>query len=59
MVAGDDGTDLEGNQIFKYTGATANPEEFMWMGEFIVSGAYEETKFSRYKREKRKEARQQ
>ncbi|MDX1335145.1 MAG: thioredoxin family protein [Gammaproteobacteria bacterium] len=48
--------DLEGNKVFKYTGATANPEEFMWMGEFIVTKAYNETKFSRYKREKRKEA---
>jgi len=47
--------DLEGNRIFRHTGKTAGVEEFMWMGEFIASGKYKETSFTRYKRNKRQE----
>ena len=45
--------DLEGNRIVRYTGATSSPEEFMLLGEFVVSGAYKDTRFTRYKRSKR------
>lgn len=45
--------DLDGKQILRYTGRTANAEEFMWMGEYIVDGHYKTVKFSKFKRAKR------
>lgn len=45
--------DLEGNRTLRYVGKTSGVEEFMWMGEFITSGAHEEMPFTRYKRSKR------
>ena len=51
--------DLEGKLITRFTGATNNAEEFLWLGEFVADGHYKETNFSRYKRQKRKEARRQ
>jgi len=50
--------DLNGKRVFRYTGATSGPEEFMWMGEFVVNKEYEKTSFSRYKREKRNQVSQ-
>jgi thioredoxin-related protein len=50
--------DLEGNLITRFTGATNSAQEFLWLGEFVVNDHYKETNFSRYKRQKRKEARQ-
>ena len=49
--------DLSGKRIVRYTGATSSKEEFLWLGEYVVSGAYKKTRFSRYKRERRKSAR--
>lgn len=46
--------DLDGNMIARYTGATRNPEEFRWLGEYVVDGAYKETSFTRFKRERQK-----
>jgi len=46
--------DLDGKLVTRYTGATKDAQEFLWLGEFVVSGAYRETNFSRYKRHKRK-----
>jgi thioredoxin-related protein len=51
--------DLKGERVFRYTGATSGPEEFLWMGEFVADKHYDKTSFSRYKREKRDQARQQ
>ena len=48
--------DLEGKRIVRYTGATSNAEEFMLLGEFVVSGEYKNMSFTRYKRAKRKAA---
>ncbi len=52
--------DLEGNRIFRYTGATSGVDEFMWMGEYIVDGVYlqkddsgRNIKFARYKKMKK------
>ena len=50
--------DLDGKRVFRYTGATSGPEEFMWMGEYVVGRHYEKMPFTRFKRMKRKEARQ-
>jgi thioredoxin-related protein len=46
--------DLEGKQVHRHTGRTAGIEEFMWMGEYVTSGVYQDMPFSRYKREKKK-----
>ncbi len=45
--------DLEGNQIHRYTGRTADAEEFMLMGEFIAEGIYKDMRFTKYKRDKK------
>ena len=50
--------DLEGKLITRFTGATNNAQEFLWLGEFVVNDLYKETNFSRYKRQKKQEARQ-
>ena len=48
--------DLTGKRVVRYTGATSDAEEFMLLGEFVVSGEYKNTSFTRYKRDKRKAA---
>ena len=50
--------DLDGNMITRFTGATNDAREFLWLGEFVVDGHYKTTNFSRYKRQKRRELRQ-
>lgn len=45
--------DLRGERVARYTGATRNAEEFLWLGEFVADGHYRTTSFSKYKREKR------
>ena len=51
--------DLDGRRVQRYTGATSGIEEFMWLGEFVADGHYKETKFTKFKREKRRQARAQ
>lgn len=46
--------DLNGEQVFRYTGRTADADEFMWMGEYVAQGIYKDMPFTRYKREKKK-----
>lgn len=43
---------LDGKLLTKYTGAARDPEEFLWLGEFVVSGAWKTTNFTAYKRER-------
>ena len=43
--------DLEGNTVHRFTGRTADPQEFLLMGQFVVDGIYKEMRFTRYKRE--------
>jgi len=50
--------DLEGKQIARYTGPTSNAEEFMLLGEFVAKGFYKKMRFTKYKRELAKAARQ-
>ena len=47
--------DLEGKQVVRYTGATRNTEEFLWLGEFFVNGEYKNMRFTKYKRLKKKQ----
>jgi len=46
--------DLQGKLVTKYTGATADADEFLLLGEYVVSGAYKNSNFTSYKREQRK-----
>ncbi len=50
--------DLDGKEIMRYTGATSGVEEFLWLGEFIAEGHYETMRFTKYKRQKARAARQ-
>jgi len=43
---------LDGKLMTKYTGAARGPEEFLWLGEFVASGAWKTTNFTAYKRER-------
>ena len=45
--------DLNGKRIHRYIGKTNGVQEFLWMGEYIVDGAYKEMPFIRYKRKRR------
>lgn len=52
--------DLEGERIVRYIGATSGPEEFLWLGEYVVEEVYKQAdergkpmSFTKYKRQKR------
>lgn len=45
--------DTAGKVLHRHTGVTASPEEFLWLGEFIVNGEYKTKNFTVYKRERR------
>lgn len=49
--------DLDGKPVARYTGATADAQEFMWLGQYVVDGIYKEMPFTKYKRERRQAAR--
>ncbi len=46
--------DVNGKQLVKYTGATRNISEFLWLGEFVVGDHYKTKRFAIYKRERRR-----
>ena len=46
--------DLQGKLVTKYTGATADADEFLLLGSYVVSGAYKDGNFTNYKRDQRK-----
>ncbi len=43
---------LDGKVLTRYTGATRDAQEFLWLGEFVVSGAHASTNFASYKRDR-------
>ncbi len=43
---------LDGKPMLRYTGATRDVDEFLWLGEFVVSGEYKTRNFTVYKRER-------
>lgn len=49
--------DLDGKPVARYTGATADAQEFMWLGQYVVDGVYKDMPFTKYKRERRQAAR--
>jgi thioredoxin-related protein len=44
--------DSQGKKTMRLTGIVRDAKEFLWLGEFVVSGAYEQTNFTKYKRER-------
>ncbi len=46
--------DLTGKRVLRFTGATRNAREFLWLGEFVADGHFRTTNFNRFKRAKRK-----
>lgn len=44
--------DLEGKRVMRYIGKTSGVREFMLLGQYVVDGAYKETKFTKYKRQR-------
>ena len=44
--------DLAGKPVVRYTGATRDLNEFMWLGQFVVDGKYKTMPFAKYKRER-------
>jgi len=50
--------DHEGQPITRFTGATSGVEEFLWLGEFVADGHYQDNNFSRYKRDRQAQSRQ-
>jgi len=44
--------DLDGKLMTRYTGATRDAEEFLWLGEFVVNGDWKTTTFPAYKRKR-------
>lgn len=49
--------DLDGKPVARYTGATADVDEFMWLGQYVADGIYMDMPFTRYKRERRQSSR--
>lgn len=47
--------DLDGKPLYRHTGPTRNAEEFLSLGEYILSGEYQKMKFSTYRRQKQKQ----
>jgi len=42
--------DLNGKKLTRYTGATRDVDEFMWLGQYVVQGHYKNKRFTVYKR---------
>jgi len=42
--------DLEGKDLLRYTGTSRSSREFKLLGEYIISAAYKNTNFTKYKR---------
>jgi thioredoxin-related protein len=49
--------DLEGQPVARFTGATSGVEEFLWLGEYVAEGHYQDMPFTRFKRERGQTAR--
>ena len=45
--------DLTGKRVVRYTGATSSKQEFLLLGEYVVSGDYKDGSFARYKKARR------
>ena len=43
---------LDGKLVARYTGATRNAREFLWLGEYVADGHYQSETFEQFKRGK-------
>jgi thioredoxin-related protein len=43
---------LDGKLIARYTGATRNAQEFLWLGEYVAGGHYRSESFAQFLRSK-------
>lgn len=50
--------DTKGQLLVKYTGPTRTKEEFKWLAEYVIEGAYLKQNFTAYKRARKKAARE-
>lgn len=50
--------DLQGKPVVKYTGPTRTKEEFKWLAEYVIDGAYQKQSFTAYKRARKAQSRQ-
>ena len=50
--------DLNGKPVVRYTGPTRTRQEFLWLVEYARDGLYRKVPFARYKRMKKREARE-
>ncbi|MBT3263918.1 MAG: thioredoxin fold domain-containing protein [Acidiferrobacteraceae bacterium] len=48
--------DPQGKLLTRYTGTTRDPQEFLWLGEYVVGAHFKTERFSRYKRKRREES---
>ncbi len=48
--------DNEGKLMTRFTGTTRDPQEFLWLGEFVVDAHFKTERFSSYKRKRRDES---
>jgi thioredoxin-related protein len=44
----------EGRLLTRFTGTTRDPQEFLWLGEYVVEAHFQNERFSSYKRHRRK-----
>lgn len=51
--------DLSGERAMRFTGTTKDPQEFLWLGEFVADGHYQTGKFPLFKRQQRETLEQQ
>lgn len=47
--------DLNGKVTTRYTGPASGVEEFMWLGEYVLNEEYKKVRFTKYKRQRKKE----
>lgn len=47
--------DNSGKPVARFTGIVRDVDEFLWLGEYVVSGAYNEMNFTKYKRNRKKQ----
>lgn len=47
--------DTTGNKTMRFTGIVRDVTEFIWLAEFVVSGEYKKTNFTKYKQNRKKQ----
>ena len=46
----------QGQLLTRFTGTTRDPQEFLWLGEYVVGEHFKNERFSSYKRRRSDEA---